>query len=198
MATLRCHGSRLIVSLVTTVLLVTTVASGCAFGGRGGAGPTLRVPEAPPRVVSELAPAPAVPAEPIDDEVTADTTAEPLDEVSAPDPPSQPGRADANPTAAVDTAEPEEDPDQADELRVRRQLTSVPDQEVDRRGVEATLESTVAQLRQVDRASLDAAARAQYDTARRFLEQAESALAAGSVVFAHYLGQKALTLAQGL
>ena len=87
---------------------------------------------------------------------------------------------------------------EADETRVRRQLTSVPDEEVDRRSVEALLEETAVRLGRVDRSELTSAARAQYDTARRFLEQAESALAAGSVIFAHYLGQKALTLIREL
>jgi len=86
----------------------------------------------------------------------------------------------------------------SDAVQVQRELTSAPDEDTDRRTVMSTLASTNALLDRLDRSDLDAAARAQFDTARRFLDQAEEALAADSLAFALSLGQKAQALAHGL
>ena len=50
-------------------------------------------------------------------------------------------------------------------------------------------------LSRVNTASLDADGRAQFDTARRFLQQAEDALKARNIVFAGKLADKAATMA---
>ena len=163
---------------------VATGAAGCAPGARVGLGPVLRIPEAPPRVVTQL---PVSPPEPAPAEAEP-TTAENTDAAAA---------EDKRP-ASVRQAAPVEDPTEvatdAIQTQSPRELTSVPDQDTDRR----TVLSTTALLNRLDRSDLDASARAQFDTARRFLDQAEAALAADSLVFALSLGQKAQALAQGL
>ena len=131
--------------------------------------------------------------------------------VSAPEPapaetePTTTERTDATaveekPPTSVRRPPPAEDSAEvaSDAIQVQRELTSVPDHDTDRRTVISTLASTSALLDRLDRSDLDAAARAQFDTARRFLDQAEEALAADSLVFALSLGQKAQALAQGL
>ena len=167
---------------------VATGSAGCASGARVGMGPVLRIPEAPPRVVTKL---PVSPPEPAPAE-TEPTTAEDTDATAAAAEDKPPTSARPTPPVA-DTAEvaPDANP-------VQRELTSAPDQDPDRRTVMSTLASTSALLDRLDRSNLDAAARAQFDTARRFLDQAEEALAADSLVFALSLGQKAQALAQGL
>jgi hypothetical protein len=53
-------------------------------------------------------------------------------------------------------------------------------------------------LEGIRRASLSNDARVQYDTARRFIDQATGALNARNYMFAAYLADKAETLARGL
>ena len=60
------------------------------------------------------------------------------------------------------------------------------------------LRGTARILEDIDRTLLNATGRAQHDTARRFLNQASAALAAGTLTFAHYLNEKADTLARDL
>ena len=184
------------------LLVVAAGTAGCTLGAHTGTGPVLRIPEAPPRIVAELPPPPSEPeTAPTEIEQDgSDTAAETPTETPAPTLPTadQSGRRSAERDDAATNSDTLAEEQEADETRVRRQLTSVPDEEVDRRSVEALLEETAVRLGRVDRSELTSAARAQYDTALRFLEQAESALAAGSVVFAHYLGQKALTLIREL
>ncbi|MBI2835670.1 MAG: hypothetical protein HYX76_14715 [Acidobacteria bacterium] len=53
-------------------------------------------------------------------------------------------------------------------------------------------------LKSVNYGALSTEARSQYDTAKRFIEQAEEALKAKKYVFASYLSDKAGTLAREL
>ena len=69
---------------------------------------------------------------------------------------------------------------------------------ISRRTVRGSLASTASVLGGIERAALSPARRVQYDTARRFLDQATEAIAVDNVTFAHYLGQKADTLARSL
>jgi len=180
--------SRPILVVLGILGVLATGSAGCASGARVGMGPVLRIPEAPPRVVTTLpvsAPEPApAEAEPTTTERT-DATAGAAED--------KPPRSVRRPPPAEDSAEVA-----SDAVQVQRELTSAPDEDTDRRTVMSTLASTNALLDRLDRSDLDAAARAQFDTARRFLDQAEEALAADSLVFALSLGQKAQALAHGL
>ena len=66
------------------------------------------------------------------------------------------------------------------------------------RAVRTLLARAGADLARVDQRRLSTDARAQYDTARRFIAQADEALRARNLVFAHSLADKAATLAAGL
>jgi hypothetical protein len=61
-----------------------------------------------------------------------------------------------------------------------------------------SLVGTGRALEGIDRTTLDTAGRAQHDTARRLHNQAKAALEAGNTLFAHYLNEKAETLAHDL
>ena len=188
--------SRFRLAHLLALVVLTAGAAGCVAGANTGIGPVLRIPEAPPRVVTQLPVSPPESAQTEAPPVTSESTdAEPARER----PPTRPApRARASADPATDTATSPDEDQSADATQVPRELTSVPDQATNRRTVESTLAATTALLDRLDRSALAAAARAQFDTARRFLEQAETALAADSLVFALSLGQKAQTLAQGL
>jgi hypothetical protein len=181
-------------SLVPAIALAV-VSSGCWTGPQALV-PILTVPEAPPRVVANFPPEP----EPTEDAAPVESR-DPADEegperlveerASRPVRPSPPVRA---PATAVEKTEPTE----TDDGQLRRQLISVPEQQLDEQSVGQTLNGAGDLLESVDRASLDSTGRAQYDTASRFLVQARSALAAENFVFAFFLGEKALALADGL
>jgi hypothetical protein len=53
-------------------------------------------------------------------------------------------------------------------------------------------------LQRIDRSRLSADARAQFETAQRFIDQSKDALEARNFMFAAYLADKAATLATGL
>jgi hypothetical protein len=64
--------------------------------------------------------------------------------------------------------------------------------------VGAILDRASRSLDAVSRSRLSPEAQTQYDTARRFILQAQAAVQVGNLVFARYLGEKAETLAKGL
>jgi hypothetical protein len=155
--------------------------------------PPLAVPDAPPRVIAPV------------------QLPEPEEEISgppAPDPaPARPPRRPpARPVQKNDTKEepaktdpvvveaPAEDPQPAPTLRTPQ---TADDQAADRR-VRETLQAAGRALAAVDYAALNPDAQAQYDTAKRFIQQAEEALKNKNYVFATYLADKADTLARSL
>jgi len=71
------------------------------------------------------------------------------------------------------------------------------DEELER-GIRATLARASADLDRVDYRRLGADARTQYDTAKRFILQADEAARAKNLVFARNLADKALALATQL
>jgi hypothetical protein len=66
------------------------------------------------------------------------------------------------------------------------------------RRVRDLLTKGVRDLDLVETGSLSPGAKTQYDSARRFVAQAEEALKAGNLVFAEQLANKAAALAAGL
>ncbi len=64
--------------------------------------------------------------------------------------------------------------------------------------IRALMSRTVQDLQRVNYAALDADGRAQFDTARRFLSQAEESLKGGNLAFAGKLADKAATMASVL
>lgn len=66
------------------------------------------------------------------------------------------------------------------------------------RGIRATLSRASASLNRVDYRALNTDARTQYDTAKRFIEQADEAVRAKNLVFAKSVADKAAALAAQL
>jgi len=64
--------------------------------------------------------------------------------------------------------------------------------------VRAIVDRASRGLETVSRSRLSPEAQTQYDTARRFIVQAQAAVKVGNLVFARYLAEKAETLAKGL
>jgi hypothetical protein len=100
----------------------------------------------------------------------------------------EPAPAPAEPVEAARPAEP---------APVLRTPDTADDSEAARR-VRDALGRANSQLARVNAGALGKDARAQYDTARRFIDQAEGALRARNYMFASYLADKAETLARGL
>lgn len=147
--------------------------------------PTLAPPEVPPRVIAEYEPDPPLPAAPVTTEALAipsrpvrpprrDTPrADPADE-AAPVPAANTPAASAPPSLTLQTPGGNAQADQS---------------------VRTLLARAARDLGRVDYATLDADGKAQYDTARRFMQQADDALKVRNVMFAGKLADKAATMA---
>jgi uncharacterized protein (DUF885 family) len=66
------------------------------------------------------------------------------------------------------------------------------------RGIRASLTRARADLGRIDYRALNADARTQYDTAKRFIRQADDAIRSKNLVFAKSLADKAAALAAQL
>ena len=175
--------------LIGLVVLATLGGGYALLGASGGTPvPPLAVPEAPPRAVAEFPDetpfqeAPPIELAPLEKDplVGREVESQPIPQpstVPAPEP-----VIDQTPEASADPP----------------QLTPAPGLDVNAETVSRGLRTTARILERIDRTQLDITGRAQHDTARRFHHQATAALQAGNVVFAHYLNEKADTLARDL
>ena len=185
-------------SLVAMVSLATATGGCVVFGARAEhAAAPLDVPEAPPRVVSEFPSEVAAP----DAEAARTPSEAPGAEDESTRPDGGPSRPEARVAPVPERAETEpvavgETPVETE--RAPLQLSPRPEPEFDVGDVRGGLARTASLLSSVDRVTLDSAGRVRYDTAGRFLDQAAAALRADSVMFAHYLIQKAEVLALSL
>jgi hypothetical protein len=170
------------------MLIVLMGLAGCATTRAQGpiVMEPLQVPPVPPRVIvpdiEEVAPGPGDPADTPRPASKPDTPAKPPEKPADPPPPP----ASMPPPATTAESAP----------RVRTPQTA--NDEASEREVRAIMARAQAMLRNVDYRNLSAAARQQYDTARRFITQAESALRIRNYVFARNLADKAETLARQL
>ncbi|MGE3274150.1 MAG: hypothetical protein AB7O67_03490 [Vicinamibacterales bacterium] len=148
--------------------------------------PELSPPPPPPRVVADYdQPAPAEPmASPA--EAATPVTPQPAGQPRREAPPArtEPAPASSTPTPPRPATTPS------------LTLTPAPGTEAQ---TAASIRALVARadrdLGRVNYAGLDADRRTQYDTARRFVQQAEAALKEGNLVFAGKLADKAVTMA---
>jgi hypothetical protein len=147
--------------------------------------PILEPPPAPPRVVAEYAPDPAPQA--------------PAPEVPVVQPPTPRanGRREPPPPVAV-TPAPTPPPPPAGAAPALSLQSVGGDTSKSEAAVRTLLSSAQRDLGRVDYQALDADGRAQYDTARRFMQQAEEALKARNLVFAGKLADKAAAMATTL
>jgi len=95
---------------------------------------------------------------------------------------------------------PTEAPKPAEEARTPSPLQTTPataEGELER-GVRATLTRASNELNRIDYRGLNADAKIQYDTAKRFIKQADDAVRSKNLVFAKNLADKAATIADQL
>lgn len=185
-------------TVVVAVGLVLAV-SGCARS-KPATSPTpvaLNVPPPPPRVIS-------TPPEPLTP--TETTTVERATPASRPSRStrSAASRPDARPTETrpdvtepAAPAAPVTDPTPAPAGPLLR-TPQTADENVAVRRTNDILGRARELLKTVSPGNLSAAARQQYDTAQRFIEQAEQAIVSRNYVLATYLAEKAETLSKGL
>jgi len=146
--------------------------------------PPLDVPAPPPRIV-----------------LPAEAEAPP----PQPGPPDEPRRAPAprpRPAAPADapraSEEPPKPPPTAPTATTTLQTTPAAEQGEVERAIRATMTRATAELNRIDYRALNANARTQYDTAKRFIEQAEDAIRMKNLPFAKNLADKAAALATQL
>lgn len=171
---------------VAPLLLLTASLTACAAKAQVRTEvevPLLEPPPPPPRVVAEYPPDP--------EPVPVTPPAEPPAPVR---PPVRPPRPEQKPEPAPATPEPAENA--ARPAPPSLTLTPTPGSESQTvAAIRDLLGRATRDLSHVNAGSLNADGRAQYDTARRFIQQAEEALKARNIVFAGKLADKAATMA---
>jgi hypothetical protein len=178
-------------------LVLAASAAACASLGAGSAPvrPALEAPEPPPRTVAPIPePDPEAPgtASPTPVIVTA-----PPPTTRSSRPPAAKHPPEKDPTPPPPVVPPVETPPRAADPAGAALQTTANVTETERR-VRALVAKAVKDLDQLDARKLSAGAKAQYDSARRFVSQAEEALKAMNLVFAEQLADKAAALAAGL
>lgn len=145
--------------------------------------PLLDPPPPPPRVIADYRE-----PEPI-------AVAPPVEEAIAPAKPApRPPRAEQKPEPAVTAPEPVDNA--ARPAAPSLTLTPTPGSEAQTvTAIRDLLGRAARDLSRVNAGALNSDGRSQYDTARRFLQQAEEALKARNIVFAGRLADKAATMA---
>lgn len=161
------------------------LAGACASGGASSPAVPLKIPEPPAKVA--MSPVPAEPPEP-------EPQSPPPPPVPTPAPPARPpAPAAAAPASAPPPAAPEP-PRPAPELR--------PGGSAGRASIAVQVQDSLARTKQkldaINPAGLNAGRRADYDSARRFLAQAEEAVKENNLMLAESSAEKAATLADGL
>lgn len=185
-----------------SLLAIAVLASGCA---KAHANTTpdapLDMPVPPPR---EVEPAETDAPPPVPPLVAEPARTLPPRTRPAPAPPREQPRAEPKaeapkpeppkPEAAPDAKPPEELMHPATTLQT---TPATAEGEVER-GVRATLTRATNELNRIDYRGLNADARMQYDTAKRFIRQAGDAVKTKNLVFAKNLADKAIALAAQL
>jgi len=172
---------------VWVIVLLTASLAACAAKAQvrtEAEVPFLDPPAPPPRVVAVYAPDPE--PLPVTPPIEPATPVRPAPR--PPRPEQKPEPATANPEPSEAAARPATPPS----------LTMTPSPGSESQTVAAIrdlLGRATRDLSRVNTASLSGDGRAQYDTARRFIQQADDALKAHNIVFAGKLADKAATMA---
>ena len=176
-----------VVALVSG-LAAAALTTGCATARASAPAPLpiLAPPDAPPRVVAEYLPDPPLPAEPVSAEAVAPAAR-----------PTRPARREP-PRSDAAVEEPQGPPAPAPAQQPSLAMQNAGANAKADQSVRTLLAQAARDLERVVYQSLDADGRAQYDTARRFMQQADEALKARNVVFAGKLADKAATMASVL
>jgi hypothetical protein len=184
---------------IVGISIVAAFACGCASNPTRSSGVVaLEIPDPPPKPDILPAPAPEAPPERPAPPVAAERppTSAPVARPTTP-PPAQPAAAPSasTPAASASVNATESTPSSpAPELRpagsAARALTGAQ--------VRESLARTKQKLDGIDRRRLNAGKRADYDSARRFLAQADTAINGNNLMLAQSSVEKAETLANGL
>lgn len=168
-------------------VIVTLASGGCATAkAKPRIEPTLlEVPAPPPRVIVPPDPEPVQPQAPAPD--PEPKSQKPTHRVVAARPETK-----ADPARVVEPAGPPAPPPAA----LEQALPGTPTEA--RRRVREQLAQAQADLGRVNLKALSADAKSQYDTASRFIAQADQALREGNLVFAAKVAEKAAGLAASL
>jgi len=177
---------------ITALAILSIGATGCArLHARGAsvAGPPLEAPAPPPHLISTppieevnvAEPAPPAVVDP-----PARVTPRPPMPASTP----APQRSDRSDPAPVLPAGPP-----ADAAPPPKTLQTTANVEAVERKIRQTLADASRSLGRIDYRGLSVEGKAQYDIAKRFVEQAEEALVAKNLLFASQLADKASALA---
>jgi hypothetical protein len=157
-------------------------------------GPPLEMPSPPPRVVEIVEATPLPQPFPLVQE-PAHQPVRPPPRAEAP-PPPRPEPPKPEPPALV--VEPPKVADETSKPPTTLQMTRAGAERDVERAIRAAITRATADLKRVNTHALNADARTQYDTARRFIEQAEDALKKRNLVVALGLADKAQGLAAQL
>jgi hypothetical protein len=186
--------------VLSSMLLVSALASGCVRA-RANTTPDapLDMPAPPPRDVAETneveppPPMPLVP-EPARSAPPRPRPAPPREQPPRPEPPkpAEPVR----PEPVAEPPKPADDPVKAPTTTLQT-TPATAEGEVER-GIRASLTRATTNLNRIDYRVLNADARTQYDTAKRFIRQADDAIRSKNLVFAKTLADKAAALAAQL
>ena len=178
------------------LLIVMPLAAGCTHAQAKTTPelPALAMPAPPPRDVeaNDVEPPPPVTLVP---EPARNTPARPR---SAPPPPrTEPPKTEPPKPepAPVEPPKPAEEPAKAPTTLQTTPATAEGELE---RGIRVSLQHATADLNRVDYRALNADARTQYDTAKRFVRQANDAIRTKNLVFAKNLAEKAAVIAAQL
>jgi protein TonB len=160
----------------------------------------LDVPPPPPRDVEPIESEPP-PVVPLAQEPARNTPARPRPAPPREQPRQEPARVEP-PKPEAPTTPPAEPPKPAEEppkTPATTLQTTPPTAEGEmERGVRAAIIKASADLNRVDYRALNNDARTQYDTAKRFIRQADEAIRAKNLVFAKSVADKAVVLAAQL
>jgi hypothetical protein len=181
---------------------ITALCSGCVHTAAKSSpdGPPLDVPAAPPRQVEPNEaetpqPIPLI-SEPARSTPTRPRQTPPREQPARPEPPkTEPPRTDTPPPPPADAPKPV---DEAPKPAVNLQTTPAQAEVEEERNIRASLARANTDLSRIDYRGLNTDARTQYDTAKRFVRQADDALKGKNLVFARNLADKAVAIAAQL
>jgi hypothetical protein len=181
--------------LLVIVLLLGVATAGCAkvHAKTEPEMPLLTPPPPPPRIIEAYdAEVPPPPPPEANDTAPDSAPARPPAKPPAP-------RVDATAKPEVPRTEPEPEPERPATPPPALTLKPAPGTEsTTEASIRAMLSRASRDLTRVNRTSLNPDGKAQYDTASRFMQQAEAAMRAGNLVFAGKLADKAATMASVL
>lgn len=156
--------------------------------------PALEMPPAPPRVVEVTEP-PPTPQIALPDEPVTNLRPRPTPATRQENPrPAEPAKTEQ---AATEPVKPVDEGPKPPSSTALQTTPTQREGEVER-GVRILIAQAMNDLNRVNYQALNAGARNQYDTAKRFATQAEEALRARNLVFANNLADKAAALAAQL